>query len=396
MHNPLTTICSRAWTDLNIDFYVNRWRYCCKSVWAPLPDKYEYSFFTDNPQIKKTRNDLLNGIETDSCKWCWKDYKETGTAWRDIVNLWDNTDNASNPKHNLPDQIVITFDNTCDQSCLYCGPDESSKWASELNVKLKSTDIKNKIDSLIEWIVQTYDNSVSSYLGIQIMGGEPTYSNNFYYFLEKFINIQFPKNLNIVISLTTNGNTNKRRMFKLLDYIDKLPFEWHIGLSNESSGNIAENIRYGLNINNFGENLKTYLNTEKISRVIFSPTMNVFNVKNFHNYIKWVHSIVSCTNAHKEVTWVGNWVNDAPMQFDCKHLPKSFSKYIELAIDTMKETSKNINLVDEKDIYVFLNKISDRIKSNEENSLTINQYLDHLGNIKKTLDKQLLLEQIHE
>ena len=46
-------------------------------------------------------------------------------------------------------------------------------------------------------------------------------------------------------------------------------------------------------------------------------------------------------------------------------------------------------------IYVFLNKMSDRINSNEENMSTINQYLDQLCG-HKNLNKNLLLEQISE
>jgi hypothetical protein len=91
MRDPLKTICSRAWTDLNIDFYLNRWRYCCKAVWVPIPEKYDHTYFIDNPYIKKTRKELATGIETSACNWCWNDYKKTGHAWRDISNIWKNT-----------------------------------------------------------------------------------------------------------------------------------------------------------------------------------------------------------------------------------------------------------------------------------------------------------------
>ena len=394
MRDPLKTICSRAWTDLNIDFYLNRWRYCCKAVWVPIPEEYDHTYFIDNPYIKKTREELSTGIETSACQWCWDDYKETGHAWRDVSNKWDSSNKI--PKIDPFPFLVLTFDNICDQSCLYCGPENSSKWAKELNNSEHvdtSPNTKKQIDALVKWLATV---ETSEQIVFQVLGGEPTYSHNFYYFLEQLKLGNILENSNIIISVTTNGNTVKNPMEKLLKIMNSSSWKWHIGLSNEACGEIGENIRYGLNMKRFENNLKLYLNTSNVTRLVFSPTMNAFSVKNFNEYIKLIHSIILSTNKEKEFTWVGNWVNDSPKELDCKYLPKYFSSYIDKAIETMENTSKDLNMDDNSDVYSWLNNMKNRIQNHDENLNIITNYLNRLSHIKPLLNKQILLDQLHD
>jgi hypothetical protein len=185
-------------------------------------------------------------------------------------------------------------------------------------------------------------------------------------------------------------------MEKLLKIMNSSSWKWHIGLSNEACGEIGENIRYGLNMKRFENNLKLYLNTSNVTRLVFSPTMNAFSVKNFNEYIKLIHSIILSTNKEKEFTWVGNWVNDSPKELDCKYLPKYFSSYIDKAIETMENTSKDLNMDDNSDVYSWLNNMKNRIQNHDENLNIITNYLNRLSHIKPLLNKQILLDQLHD
>jgi hypothetical protein len=122
--------------------------------------------------------------------------------------------------------------------------------------------------------------------------------------------------------------------------------------------------------------------------------MNALNVKNFHEYIKLMHSIILSTNKEKEVTWVGNWVNNYPTELDCKFLPKHFSNYIDKSIVEMENTSKDLNIDDNSDVYSWLNNMKNRIQNHDENLNIIIKYLDHLSHIKPLLNKQILLDQL--
>jgi hypothetical protein len=82
------TLCSSAWTDINLDFANRTIRHCCKSLEVPFPETLTVDFFNNSERINQTRKDLLNGIQTPDCIRCWDDYKSTSTAYRDFKNEW--------------------------------------------------------------------------------------------------------------------------------------------------------------------------------------------------------------------------------------------------------------------------------------------------------------------
>ena len=86
------TLCSKAWTDINISFSKQELRHCCKSSPENLPENITSNFFNNSPGIVKRRQDLMTGIENTQCNSCWKSYCETGTAYRDYNNKWQTLD----------------------------------------------------------------------------------------------------------------------------------------------------------------------------------------------------------------------------------------------------------------------------------------------------------------
>ena len=412
--NLSSTLCSNAFTDLNIDFYNKRWRYCCKSVSYPIPEKFDANYFVNNEHKLKQQNDLFLGIQTESCSECWKDYKNTGTAWRDIANQWEvlpfEDDSKIKISHKLakhiepiddyksryyyPHHLVLTFDNICDQSCIYCGPHNSTKWEQELKKNSNTININDIIVNFVSWINNNLVKHLEKKLTIQVLGGEPTYSKNFYFFLDELKKYTWPKKL--TISITSNLNTNEPAFKRLEAYIEDLPFDWQVGVSNESYEKIAENIRYGLKIKNFERNLANYTKLKKVSRIIFAPTMNAFNVKNFEKYIEFVHGILKKNNKNQEFIWIGNWVDNNPDQLDCKYLPNNFIDYIEDSIKTMKKTMIDINVDKSQEFLIFdwLDNMKKRILSSNEDLPKIKKYLKYLKSVKPYLNDTLLLKQL--
>jgi hypothetical protein len=62
----------------------------------------------------------------------------------------------------------------------------------------------------------------------------------------------------------------------------------------------------------------------------------------------------------------------------------------------MKNTSKNLNMDDNSDVYSWLNNMKTRIHNPEEDLNIITNYVDHLSHIKPLLNKQILLDQLHD
>ena len=125
-----------------------------------------------------------------------------------------------------PSAYVLTFDNICDQSCIYCGPRDSTRWASELNISNFNKNINSKfISEFIKYLNDLYCNDkINGSITIQILGGEPTYSNNFYNFLENMLYTdigQNEKKCGLNFSITSNLNTNGKKQELFIEYIKK-------------------------------------------------------------------------------------------------------------------------------------------------------------------------------
>ena len=80
------TICSGAWTDVNINFFDRFVRHCCRANEEFFPNKLDSKFFNQSQGVTDRRIDLINGKQHHQCSKCWKDYETTGTAYRDIKN----------------------------------------------------------------------------------------------------------------------------------------------------------------------------------------------------------------------------------------------------------------------------------------------------------------------
>ena len=87
------------------------------------------------------RQDLINGVQTKECDYCWnienlnndwvsdRIYKST-TSWayphlKDVVasGLGEQID---------PTYMEVAFENTCNFKCIYCSPESSSRWQEEV------------------------------------------------------------------------------------------------------------------------------------------------------------------------------------------------------------------------------------------------------------------------
>ena len=400
-------LCSGLWRDLNINFQRKSYRYCCKTSWEDIKTNNLVDLI-ENEEINLSRKESLEGIQTKACQICWNDEKKNNFNWRKIANRWEK-DKLENyiEKYNLtlntlvesPKVFVLTFDNLCDQSCLYCGSVDSSRWASELNiaetVKPVNEDI---IQDLLLHIKKTTATGIHGAITIQILGGEPTYSANFYKFLEKLqeSNVLEENNDCIIFSITTNLNTNKKMFEKFLKYIKLFKtknVEWHIGVSNESCYELAENVRYGLKWENFDRNLRDLTEQKLADLIVLSPTLNVFVVKTFHEYIDYIYNTIKLTNPMQRLSWVGNWVVD-PKALDIGNLDQNLSSYMLESKKVFLQQSNNLNTWKPNIFVDYITSMAYRIEKMEANKKIVKQYIKYLSKIKQNLNTSLLKEQL--
>jgi len=363
------TLCSAAWTDINLDFANRTIRHCCRSLDAPFPETLTVDFFNNSNRILQTRNELLKGIQTKDCSSCWGDYKLTGNAYRDFKNEWCS---HLDVKHTI-DFIEIFLDNLCDMSCVYCDEVASSKIASEKKVSnpknLKiDQDLKVFVDFL-ETIAATQDE-----INLSFLGGEVTYSKKFFYFVEELLKNETLIKTTVQFSILTNCNSSDAAIIKMISLFNKMPSNWYVNvsISNESVGDAAELVRYGLSWERFIKNFKIYYQHNKVSSILIAPTLSVFTVKTFPAFVKTMIDLVIALGNNKRFKIFGNWVS-VPEILNPVYSNAVYKK----DISDLKTYVVETNVVN-KDFVNFLDKLEDRIGTLDIDMEQLDQYINDL------------------
>jgi len=302
MQKTNQTLCSKAWTDVNIAFGTKKLRHCCKSTYELFPDKLTSDFFNNSIAIQQRRNDLLNGIENSQCEYCWDSREKTGTSYRDHRNTWRSPSDVS---ENI-EVIEIMLDNLCDMSCIYCDEGSSHKIAQEKNLEHHvQRPSEENYAAFLDWL-STLDYEYT----LSFLGGELTYSKNFYYFLSLLASDQRFNQRKIYLALMTNGNTTNSQLDKFIELYDRLPDKWelYIVFSNEAIETQSELVRWGLDWDRYQTNMERYLSYNRVSTIGLCPTVSLFTMTGIVDYLHWSFEIIRKHN--KKVCITGNWVND--------------------------------------------------------------------------------------
>lgn len=379
------TLCSKAWTDLNIDFAKRKLRHCCKTIFEPFPDELTFDFFNNSAKIQSRRQDLLNGIEHSDCNHCWISYEQTGTAYRDFENRWTK---MSDLRYDVR-FIEIMLDNICDMSCIYCDSDFSSKIAAEKKLKQPLIQpIDNDLDVFIAWLTNLLQSQSSS-CTLSFLGGEITYSKNFFKFITRLLATTEIHDKEIMISFLTNGNSDKERLQKMLDLLDTLPEKWSVNIcmSNEATGEASELVRWGLSWDKFKYNLEQYIQHPRVKFLCLSPTPCLFTVPDMLTYFEWTFNKVKEYN--KKISIAGNWIV-YPTEIDVARCSVDKKAYV-------KKTKQLC--IDNEDIFAFesefnrtlkwLDLLEERIGTMSLDQDALNKFLDQKA--KEKNDKIYLL-----
>lgn len=373
------TLCSAAWTDINLDFASRTIRHCCKSLDVPFPETLTVDFFNNSERINQTRKDLFDGKQSPDCIRCWDDYKLTGNAYRDFKNEWKSITQLNNKI----EFIEIFLDNLCDMSCIYCDEVASSKIASEKKVNNpKNTKIDEDLSvfvAFLETVAKKQDN-----INLSFLGGEVTYSKKFFYFVEQLLNNEILLKSNVNFSILTNCNSSDAAMLKIISLFNKMPSNWdvNVSVSNEAHNSAAELVRYGLSWDRFVKNFKIYYQHNKVSSVLIAPTLSIFTVKTFPDFIKTMISIVNELGNTKLIKVFGNWIvspeilNPVYAKPEHKQIINELRAYI---IDT--------NVIKNLDFITFLEKLENRIGSLELDHVKLDKFIDEL--VKQKADDSL-------
>jgi organic radical activating enzyme len=284
--------CAAKWTQVTIHLDKGMTHSCHH----PSPHKIPLRELAKNPTAlhntrhkKQVRKQMLEGKRPAECDYCWK-IEDTSNSFSDRTLKSSESWSAPyieeikelgwrgdyNPKY-----VEVSFSNTCNFKCAYCGPQYSSKWVQEINKhgpyklsidyneieELKKTnqmpiphdEYNPYIEAFWKWWPDLYKDLHT----FRITGGEPLLSKDTFKLLE-YIQSNHTQNSNLSLAINTNLGASDDVIDKFIEIIKDLTEnnkvrELIIFTSVEATGKQAEYSRRGLDYDVLWKNIDKIL-----------------------------------------------------------------------------------------------------------------------------------------
>jgi sulfatase maturation enzyme AslB (radical SAM superfamily) len=212
--------------------------------------------------------------------------------------------------------VDVRWSNLCNFSCVYCSPEFSSKWASELQVDIKvPADIKK--ENFKNYIFEHATQLKHVYMA----GGEPLLMKENLEFLE----LLKEKNPEVNLRINTNLSKVDTRIFDLACTFKNV----HWTISVESIEEEYEYIRHGGKWTDFLDNLNVVRNLDH--KVSFNMLHFILNYQSIFGCVDYLKSI----GFHNNTFIIGALLE--PNYLNIRHLPDNMLNSIK------EELTKRIN-----------------------------------------------------
>jgi MoaA/NifB/PqqE/SkfB family radical SAM enzyme len=272
------------------------------------------------------RKQMLDGKYPSNCSGCYLQEKHRPNSFDSISSRLYYTKHLANKispgllekKENFELRHVdLRWSNICNQACVYCYPEYSSKWAKELGVKIPKN--QNNINKVKKYVYDRIDKLENVYLA----GGEPLLMKN----NKEFLELLYQKNPNATIRVNTNLNKTNTGIFELICKFKNV----HWTISTETIEQEYNYIRHHGNWNNFLSNFKII--KELPHKISFNMLYFILNYKSLFDCVKYFQEL----GVHNNSFVIGPLYN--PIWLNILNLPK---ETIQNCIEMFdKEISKN-------------------------------------------------------
>ena len=310
--------CLAKWTQVTMHLGMGMTHSCHH----PSPHKIPLKEVERNPSAlhntsykKQKRREMLEGGKPEECNYCWK-VEESSNSFSDRVfkssepwslDQFDKIKDSHWRENFNPRYVEVSFSNTCNFKCAYCGPQYSSKWVEEIEkhgayptsynfndisniqargeMPYKHSELNPYVEAFWKWWPDLYKDLHT----FRITGGEPLLSKDTFKVLE-YIQDHYHKNPNLSLSINSNLGVPDNLIDRFIEIAkdlcenDKVR-ELTIFTSVEAKGAQAEYTRYGLEYDKFWSNVDKILTALPKVTINIMATFNALSVFSYDELI---------------------------------------------------------------------------------------------------------------
>jgi wyosine [tRNA(Phe)-imidazoG37] synthetase (radical SAM superfamily) len=350
---------------------------CHRTTYDKVPEG-DFGKFHHTPTKMATRKLMLEGKwPGKGCEYCKK--MEDAGAISDRMEA-----NSMDPKHFSTTDCTILemyFSNVCNQACIYCSAEYSSKWESEnktFGLEIETSDyardfLKDKENfkriksEFWEWMEDNHKPLVK----YNILGGEPFFQPELLENLDFFESHPCP---NLELTIVSNLKCPEKRFRETMDKIDYLRAIGNLGqvritCSIDSWGPSYEYIRWGGKSEEWEKNFSILVKEYPEVEPEIHMTMNAMSIKTQPELVNMLNKY----NTKENSIWISaNFVvwpyHMAPDIFTTGFFKEDFKRLYKELDDGIWATSiKEMMLGYEKSIdntpvdYAKINKLKEEL-----------------------------------
>jgi hypothetical protein len=365
--------CLAKWTQVTMHLH-NGMTHSCHH---PSPHKISLTEIKNNPSAlhnttfkKQKRKEMLEGKRPEECNYCWN-VEDNSNSFSDRVfkseEPWSlpHLEEISNKhwrENYNPKYVEVSFSNTCNFNCSYCGPMFSSKWVEEIErfgeyptsnkfnnleylksnntMPYKHSEENPYLDAFWKWWPELYRDLHT----FRITGGEPLLSKDTWKVLDYIIDEPNP-NTNLHLAINSNLGVPVKLIDNFIEKINKIEDggkvkDLVIFTSLDGWGKQAEYGRNGLDFELFWENLEKILIKCPTVTIGLMCTYNAFSVTSFDKLITGVYELKKRYSSMKRawntaITLDTSYLRFPPHQ-TVQILPVEFAENVKSQYDLMK------------------------------------------------------------
>jgi hypothetical protein len=364
-----STFCLAKWHHVTLYLQTGETHSC----YHPPPHKIGLDEIKNNPSAlhntahkKQERKELIEGIQTKGCQYCWN-IERMGPDFisdRHIRNASIFTEErfaeASATKgwaKNInPEYVEVSFGNECNFKCGYCHPKASSRFYNEIKQYGPVTNVKNhRCD--IDWLNLYEREEENPYVDawwkwwpemsktlniLRITGGEPLMHKSTWQLFDSLAKYPLPNlELNINSNLGSKPVLVKNMVTSIQQLLDSSSIKrFKLFTSIDTWGQRAEYIRTGLDLRIWEENFQTYMESTN-SPITFMITFNILSVTSFkqllEKILQWRTTYRYLTSRERRIRFDTPYLKE-PLQYDINILPKKeFMPYMHDSLCFIKD-----------------------------------------------------------
>jgi pyruvate-formate lyase-activating enzyme len=358
------TFCLAKWKQVTLNLHTGTNSSCCLTPPShiDLNDVQKNALvFHNTKENLKDRKELLDGIKTESCSFCWNQEDKSGKVSSERVyksaspwasNYIDEVLDAKDEKLLNPSYLEVSFSNKCNLKCMYCNPQTSSSFYEEIKKFGPYSDSQNigdlaEIEKRFNFTQSEEDNPyvkeflnwfpdlVNSLKVIRFTGGEPLYSDGMYKCFEV---LEDKSHKDLTIELNSNLSTSAAQISKLEKSLNKVTLfrKKRIVTSLDTWGNQSEYIRFGLSLDKFKDNFEYLLENMPELEFRITVTFNILSAFNFNSLLYYVLDLKRKYKTYDKIL-LSLYPLISPYHLSIKVLDEEASTFLEESLSIMQK-----------------------------------------------------------